>query len=445
MHITRFFFLLNILCALSVQGQQIEKVEFDKNDNKDGYYLSIRPLSGTIKGTIVIFNSFIQPEKLLTETKLHNVAFANDFLTIVLSTKQKFYADTPTVQRLNSVLSDVVSRYKVDSSKIVLAGYDFGGNIALRYVELSNSNSEYVNFRPKAVAVIDSPVDLFGLWKWCKRQLRNKSKKAEEAKYILDLMTKEYGPISENIELYKSLTSFYSEEDTVGNERFLKNIPVRAYYDVDVAWQLENNSNSLYDTNIPIASEFIRRLREIGNNMAEFVSAKQPGLSSKGVRNTNSLSIVDEVEFIHWAKNKLNIFDANTWVPPYYLLKPKGWEVERFPIPIDFAPSISYQGSEDVRFAPGWGDEKSEEYWSYTFLWWLQGAHKIDSRRLKSHLQDYYQGLVQRNISRNNLAANAAIKTRENHTAILFQISPQHPTHQVWKDMGEIANSFNCQ
>ena len=46
-------------------------------------------------------------------------------------------------------------------------------------------------------------------------------------------------------------------------------------------------------------------------------------------------------------------FDAKNWESPYHLGFPKDWGVERFLIPISFAPAIAYKGVEDIRFAPG--------------------------------------------------------------------------------------------
>src|ERR1043165_6206745 len=65
--------------------------------------------------------------------------------------------------------------------------------------------------------------------------------------------------------------------------------------------------------------------------------------------------------------------DGHTWEASYNLPTPEGWGVERFPIPINFAPEIPYQGIEDIRFTPGWAKVKSAEYWSYAFLWYLEG------------------------------------------------------------------------
>ncbi|MDP1813352.1 MAG: hypothetical protein Q8K92_02780, partial [Leadbetterella sp.] len=41
---------------------------------------------------------------------------------------------------------------------------------------------------------------------------------------------------------------------------------------------------------------------------------------------------------------------SSEWASPYTLDLPKDWKVERFLIPIAFAPQISYRGVEDIRF-----------------------------------------------------------------------------------------------
>ena len=486
----RFFAVLCTLVFLfspSAFTQTIEKIIFDSKDSTDGYYLAIPPRSKNIKGTLVLFNSFSTPENMLTETKLHNVAYANDLLTVLVSMKQKLYADTSTIERLNTVLKDVVSKYSADTSKFVLAGYDFAGNIALRYTEFSEEHPSRFLIHPQAVIAIDSPVDLFGLWHWSERQIKKNSPSRGDAKYILDLMTREIGTPSAKKAQYEKLTPFNNGQDVTGNEQYLKNVPVRLYYDADIEWRLLNGNNSLYDTNIPDGSELISRLVSLGNKDAQLLTAKHPGKNSRGVRTTNSLSIVDEVECIHWIKNKLDIFDAHTWIAPYNFLTPKGWGVERFLIPIEFAPQITYKGVEDIRFAPGWGDEKSEQYWSYTYVWWLEGKQKIDAAILQQHLKAYYEGLVGRNISSRNIPASKVLPTNVtiknlktegdvqtyngsinivdymtqkpitlnclvkvktcdllNYTAVMVELSPKPYSHPVWKEMNKIVDGFEC-
>jgi hypothetical protein len=471
--------------------QNIENITFDVKDSTNGHYLAIQPLSKNSKGVIVLLTSFVSPESLLPETKLHNVAYTNDILTIVASTKQKLYADSSTVNRINNILKDVTKRFSADPSKFALAGYDEAGNIALRYTELTYENPTQFSVQPKAVFGIDTPVDLFGLWHWAERQIKKNywPGTVGDSKYYIDAMTKENGTIYDNVDRYKFLSPFYREGQDTGNEQYLANVPVRLYYDTDIDWQLKNRRNSFYDTKIPDGSELINRLLLLGNNKAEFVASKQTGLTNNGIRHPNSFSIVDEVECIHWVKRSLNIFDANTWISPYNLAIPAGWDLERFSLPPDFASQINFKGVEEVRFAPGWGDIKSQEHWSYSFLWWLEGTPKIDAIILQSNLKAYYTGLVTRNIWSRNIPADKIVPTIAiikkikttsndletysgtismldyhsqepiilncmihvkdikvtNHAAIYFEISPKAFSHIVWKKMNEIGNSFNIK
>ena len=483
-----FFLVLISSLPLASPCQDIEKVVFDPMDTADGYYLAVRPASSNIKGVLVVCTSFSTSEWLLPETKLHNVAFANDLLTVFVTLKQKLYADTPTAERFKNVLQHVVKTYNADKSKVVVAGYDLAGTAILRFAELTRQHPVQFDVKPAAVFVVGSPVDLFSLWRWCERQVARKSRSAWDANFLMELMTKELGSVTSEMSRYQQLTPFFAAQDSRGNERYLNGIPIRLYYDVDPEWLLKERQSSLYDTYLPEGTELVARLRASGNKEAELIMAKQPGKSSRGVRSTNALSIVDEVECIHWIKNTLNIFDPNTTIPTYSLFTPPGWTEERFPIPIDFAPQIRQKGVEDVRFAPGWGDPKSEDYWSYAFLWWLEGIQKFDAATFQVYLKDYYNGLVTRNVRERNIPIDKVIPTEvkiksipaaegdkgtfegsvsmldymtqqpiilnyrihvkactdEEHTAVFIELSPKPYDQSIWKVMNKISRRLNC-
>ena len=487
----RLFALLNVFFLPAISfSQNAEKVSFDATDSTDGYYLAIRPQSKQIKGVLVLLSSFFPPEDLLPETKLHNVAYANDILTVVAFMKQKLYADTSVIQRINAILKDAVTKFSADTGKFALAGYDQAGNIALRYTELTYEHPSQFLVQPKAVFGIDTPVDLFGLWHWSERQIKKNywPGTVGDAKYYLDALTKENGTIYNNPEKYKRLTPFNKEEEVAGNEQYLRKVAVRLYYDTDIDWQLKNRRNSFYDTKMPDASELINRLLLSGNDKAEFVASKQPGLRSNGIRHPTSLSIVDEVECIQWIKKSLNIFDPIAWKPPYELIIPKDWGVERFSLPPEFASRIIYKGVEDLRFAPGWGDSTSGQYWSYAYMWWLDGDPKIDAGNLQENLKAYYTGLVERNIISRKIPANKLVPVNvtikkiktvpddletysgeihmldymiqrpiilntlihkkncgvQKHTTVFVEVSPKPFTHPIWRQFDEMEKGFRC-
>jgi hypothetical protein len=90
-------------------------------------------------------------------------------------------------------------------------------------------------------------------------------------------------------------------------------------------------------------------------------------------------------------------FDGHKWVAPYHFSKPKDWGIERFLIPISFAPQILYKGVEDIRFTPNWAKVASDEYWTYAFLWYLDGSPTTDAEIVAANLKAYYTGLIEVN------------------------------------------------
>lgn len=182
-------------------------------------------------------------------------------------------------------------------------------------------------------------------------------------------------------------------------------------------------------------------------------------------------------------------FDGHHWEAPYHLPIPKDWTIERFLIPISFAPQISYKGVEDIRFTPGWGKIESEEYWTYAFLWWLDGTPKTDEKIIAANLKAYYTGLIAINtdsakaknerlipvttsfkktvtdiddlatytgtiemtdyMQRKPITLNCIVHlkscTGENKTILFYELSPKPFTHSNWQSLNQLWSDFKCK
>ena len=102
----RFLLLATtIVCFLMATGQQVQKFTFNPADSGSGYYLAIPPNSGDIRAVLVVFCAFRGPESILPETKLHNVAAANDMLTIYASIGRRVLPDPETMEQMNQRVS----------------------------------------------------------------------------------------------------------------------------------------------------------------------------------------------------------------------------------------------------------------------------------------------------------------------------------------------------
>lgn len=291
-------------------GQTFEKISFSDKDPGD-YYLAVKPVSNKIKGVLILLPGYAEiPESIFPETKLFNVAFINDILTIAVAAGPKLYADDAVIDKLNRALLNIRKRFPdVSKDNFIIGGFSAGGSLSLRYTEYCVQNPTKAAIVPKAVFAVDSPVDLIGIYEYFQREIKKNYSPVgvSEANTISDIMRKEIGMPETNLEKYNELTPFNHRLDYEGNEKYLKNVAVRIYEDIDVEWQLKERRRSLYDTNILNASELINRLMLMGNNNAEFIVSKRPGRRSNGMRHPHSWSIVDEVEFIQWA---LALFDG---------------------------------------------------------------------------------------------------------------------------------------
>jgi len=180
-------------------------------------------------------------------------------------------------------------------------------------------------------------------------------------------------------------------------------------------------------------------------------------------------------------------FDGKKWKAPYVLDTIKGWDVERFLIPISFAPSIPYKGVEDIRFTPGWAKKTTNEYWSYAFLWYLDGTVTLDARTIENNLKAYYTGLIKVNSDSSKIAdklfpVTSSIKSRtaekkdlktfegsvtmldymskqpvtlnvvihvrscagKDKTFVFHEISPMPYSDDVWKRLHQLWVNFKC-
>lgn len=72
---------------------------------------------------------------------------------------------------------------------------------------------------------------------------------------------------------------------------------------------------------------------------------------------------------------------------------PRGWRFERIDFPLPFAKDVASRGFEELRFAPGMYDAKSETYFTYVFAMKIEDEATVDAAYLDTMLERYYRGL----------------------------------------------------
>ncbi|WP_299767165.1 hypothetical protein [uncultured Dokdonia sp.] len=161
------------------------------------------------------------------------------------------------------------------------------------------------------------------------------------------------------------------------------------------------------------------------------------------------------------------------------------WRSEQLTFPIAFAPSLDYKGIEEVRFAKGWGTPDSEEFWTYTFLWYLDEDPSVTATRLEKDIEAYFNGLMAlvgkgngltdipnanvvfvpensnegsyigkakifdafftKDIQTLHIKAVSGFCEETNKYTVLFTFSPKTFDHSIWKTLNGITLTVACE
>ncbi len=153
------------------------------------------------------------------------------------------------------------------------------------------------------------------------------------------------------------------------------------------------------------------------------------------------------------------------------------WSKELFTFPIRFAPAIPYKGIEEAQFPKGWSQKESPNFWSYVFVWNIEGNQVNSEKELEADLKTYFDGLMNSQntltqISRKESSTNKSsykgkviffdnLRTKENvslnvrvekqyckktnKSIIVFRFSPKEFNHKVWNTLeGVILRANAC-
>lgn len=88
---------------------------------------------------------------------------------------------------------------------------------------------------------------------------------------------------------------------------------------------------------------------------------------------------------------------------------PDGFRAETIPFPLDFAPTITHKGREELRFAPGFFDAAAPGFWSYAFVWRTDDAAALDAAAVGAELTVYFRGLIDAVDDKHQLAGRDTI------------------------------------
>ena len=183
-----------------------------------------------------------------------------------------------------------------------------------------------------------------------------------------------------------------------------------------------------------------------------------------------------------WAQNSgTEVIGGNG---AYSVNIPTGWQAEHGLLPSKLASSN--KGGEVLLFSAGWNDSQSEQYWTFSSVWYLDGPHSTDEETIKQGLTTYFTELTEKNIGQYKIPAqkilpvktwirelqneggdaktyygavamldyksklpislNCIVHVRPNPdgngTVLFFELSPKEMSDPVWSTLEQVSADF---
>jgi len=206
-------------------------------------YELIKPL-GEQKGVLILFPGFPEtPASVKQEFKIVQPALKKGIALVLMKFNQRLWLDTEEKFRLASTFNQLMINHQLDSTNIFIGGFSSGGNISLL---LANHLAKTKNIiQPKGVFIIDSPVDLLGLYEISKRNIQRNfsSISMQESKNTVNRFNASLGKPKESIDNYEAYAPYTHKTNNINNLAHLQDVKIRLYTEPDIQWWQENRKN----------------------------------------------------------------------------------------------------------------------------------------------------------------------------------------------------------
>ncbi|MDB4292793.1 hypothetical protein N9954_05245 [Maribacter sp.] len=315
----KIFSLLLFSLAYFTNAQAISKIVLDVQDEDNLYindeastalhYYEIVPES-IPKGVLVVLPSGGElTEATLESITLHKLAAAQGILTIIPSINWGTDNREVEIKLLDKIFLEVITKHGVSKSNFVLGGLSNGGMISLTYAQKAVQNPENTFLLPKGVFGLDTPLDKGHLYEYAQREIKREFSEVgmNEALWMVNTYNELYGGSPKNFpEKYIEASIYSYGEAEGGNAKYLKDMPIRMYTDLDVEWLMNERQRDLYDWNGTDIVAMINELKRLGNTDANVKISQGKGVRLDGTQHPHSWSILDTEDCLNWIVDLFN-------------------------------------------------------------------------------------------------------------------------------------------
>ncbi|HEU4557657.1 MAG TPA: hypothetical protein VFS20_07395 [Longimicrobium sp.] len=300
---------LAALAAAPLPAQRTEVVRRDPADSVANRYRVHAP-AGQPRALLVLLpgyggdvNSF-EPTSGYSPSTLPARLAAQGVLTIVaVPHPETLYETDRMLLRLDSMVAEVVQRYRVPPQRVAIGGFSAGGTGAVRYAQHCAAGRCRAVPKVAAVVAVDAPLDFERMARGAEVHVRRQAPRtnlAEERMVLETLRRALGGSPDEAREAYRRVSPVLASEPDGGNARLLSATAIRLYTEPDVQWWIEQRNLDYHGMNAVDHAALINLLRIAGNQRAELIATTGRGFRPDGRRHPHSWSIVDEEELARW-------------------------------------------------------------------------------------------------------------------------------------------------
>jgi len=297
------YLIILFLISFSCKGQSDENIPAQKPESEIIENSKFKLLKAKKQnGLLILFPCFpCDAENTLSDFNIEEIATKSGFSVLAMNLNQRLFLTQEEKELLSEQLSGIVQRQDLPKQNIFIGGFSSGGNVSLLISDYLVKKKSLI--KPKGIFVVDSPVDLFGLYKTSIKNMEMKISEAsvQESKWIKESFDKEFGDSQNGLKNYEKHSPFTFETQNIENLKSLRGLKIRFYTEPDLKWWKENRQNDYEDLNAFYLQKLSDQLKsEFGDKNIELIKTETRGFRANGDRHPHSWTIVNEKDLIDW-------------------------------------------------------------------------------------------------------------------------------------------------
>lgn len=276
-----------------------EPAEYAQLSNSD--YELYRPLTEPA-AVLILFGGYQESaEDIQREFKVLEPAKAHNFAVVFSNYNQKLWLEDNELKALAEQIKGIFDDHGLPTDKVYLGGYSSGGNVALILGDYL-TEMESLELRPKGIFIVDSPVDLAGLYQSSEMNIARSriEPSIRESEWLISALGQRFGDPRDTLSGYEAHAVFTSGTKSIDNIRNLKHTKIRMYAEPDTLWWKENRMALPEQMNAHYIQQLSEVLSQHGFEKAEYIPTANSGYRASGERHPHSWSIVETNDLIKW-------------------------------------------------------------------------------------------------------------------------------------------------